>query len=354
MERDTVASKIPVTLVTGFLGAGKTTLIGHLLRHLDMDRVAVVINELGEVGIDDDLVRMSSENVSLLENGCLCCAVRTDLQETLRELFGDMRAGRIPDFDRVIVETTGMADPGPVIQTLANDAMLGARYRLDGVVALVDAVNAPDQLEAHAEATQQVALADRILLTKTDLADAASVQGVRKLLREINPRTDIVECHNGVVHPQELKGLGLDSARAGPQTLHFLGELAGDAPRVDEPDYLGSRLTGRHTRGVKSFVLRFDRAFSWGSFTSAMELLVGLRGKDMLRVKGIVNVEGDPVVVQGVGHVFHPTVTLDRWPSADTNSRMVFITRNIDKAHVTALFESVRLLSADGSDAVSP
>ena len=148
--RDALAGKLPVTLITGFLGSGKTTLISRLLKHPDMNRVAVVINEIGEIGIDNDLVRMSSENVTLLANGCLCCTVRTDLQETLRELFGQRRAGQIADFDRVIVETTGLADPAPVIQTLVSDTMLAAQYRLDGVVTLVDAVNGPGQIgRAH-------------------------------------------------------------------------------------------------------------------------------------------------------------------------------------------------------------
>lgn len=186
-ERDPLAGKIPVTLITGFLGAGKTTLISRLLQHPQMDRVAVVINEIGEVGIDNDLVKMVSENVSLLANGCLCCSVRTDLQQTLRELFGERRAGVIPDFDRVFIETTGLADPAPVIQTLCGDTLLGAQYRLDGVVTLVDAVNALAQLEQSPEAERQIAQADRVFITKGDLADQASIARLRAAVRLINP-----------------------------------------------------------------------------------------------------------------------------------------------------------------------
>jgi len=341
--RDALAGKIPVTLITGFLGAGKTTLISKLVRHPEMDRVAVVINEIGEIGIDNDLVKMSTESVSLLANGCLCCSVRTDLQDTLRELFGDRRAGVIPDFDRVIIETTGLADPGPVIQTLSSDTMLGAHYRLDGVVTLVDAVNARDQLAQQAEAQQQIALADRIFITKSDLVPAASVDELMAEIATVNTRADIRRCTKGELHPRDLIGLGLQSERAGPDTLRFLGEMAAREGQAagEEGAYLAGRLPGRHHPSVRNLSLRFETPFSWPAFSAAMELLISLRGQDMLRVKGIVNVEGRPVVVQGVGHVFHPPVTLDRWPSEDQGSRIVFITRNIDAEKIKALFQVV-------------
>ena len=340
VQRDPLAGKIPVTLITGFLGSGKTTLIGRLLRHPAMDRVAVVINEIGEIGIDHDLVAMSSENVSLLANGCLCCTVRTDLQETLRELFGDRRAGRIADFDRVMIETTGLADPAPVIQTLASDTLLGANYRLDGVVTLVDAVNAASQLASFPEAERQVALADRIFITKADLAEAAGIAALRSTLAAINPRAEVRRCAMGDIHPGELIDIGLASARAGEGTLRFLGELAS---AVDDaaPAYLGARLPARHDPLVKTLSLRFDTPFNWASFSAAMEMVLTLRGADLLRVKGIVNVDGAPVVVQGVGHVFHPPLPLDRWPSADTGSRLVFITRGIEETVIRALFDAV-------------
>ncbi len=348
-DRDPLAGKIPVTLITGFLGAGKTTLISRLLRHPDMDRVAVVINEIGEVGIDNDLVKMSSENVSLLANGCLCCSVRTDLQETLRELFGERRAGLIPDFDRVFIETTGLADPAPVIQTLASDGMLGAQYRLDGVVTLVDAVNALHQLEASPEAERQIALADRLFITKCDLADAAGLARLQAAVREINAQAEIRRCAMGELHPKELIGIGLASARADERTLHFLGELktaTDEAAGGSGAAYLAQRLPARHDPAVKTLSLRFDAPFSWAAFSSAMEMLIALRGKDLLRVKGIVNVDGQPVVVQGVGHVFHPPVTLDRWPSDDQGSRIVFITRHIEAPALRALFGAVGALQA--------
>jgi len=351
-ERDPLAGKIPVTLITGFLGAGKTTLISRLLRHPDMDRVAVVINEIGEVGIDNDLVKMSSENVSLLANGCLCCSVRTDLQETLRELFGERRAGAIPDFDRVFIETTGLADPAPVLQTLSSDGMLGAQYRLDGVVTLVDAVNALTQLEQSPEAERQIAHADRLFITKSDLADEAGLARLRAAVRAINAQADIRVCTMGELAPAELIGIGLASARADPGTLRFLGELSVPDSGTGAPAagaYLGQRLPQRHDPAVKTLSLRFAQPFSWAAFSGAMEMLIGLRGKDLMRVKGIINVEGKPVVVQGVGHIFHSPVTLDRWPSADTDSRIVFIARHVEPAALRALFEAACALHGQGT-----
>ena len=343
--RDPLAGKLPVTLITGFLGSGKTTLISRLLKHPDMNRVAVVINEIGEIGIDHDLVTMSSENVTLLANGCLCCTVRTDLQETLRELFGQRRAGQIADFDRVIVETTGLADPAPVIQTLVSDTMLAAQYRLDGVVTLVDAVNGPGQLERQPEAQKQAALADLILITKSDLADPAALEALGKALAAINATAEQRIVKMGEIAPSELVGLGLASARVGPATQRFLG-----APLDGDGDgYLGERRGGRHDPSIATLSLRFDAPFTWDGFSAAMELLTKLRGPDLLRVKGIVNVDGKPVVVQGVQHIFHPPVELDRWPTADTRTRLVFITRNITPEAIRGLFAAVGAIAVPGS-----
>jgi G3E family GTPase len=312
-----------------------------------MSRVAVVINEFGEVGIDNALVAASSENVTLLANGCLCCTVRTDLQETLRELFAQRRAGQVIDFDRVVVETTGLADPAPVIQTFAADTLLAAQYRLDGVVTLVDAVNGPGQLDAQAEAIKQAAVADRLLLTKTDLAAATGVEALRERLHTLNPRAEVATAVQGEIDPAFLLDLGLGSARAdGARLERWLGTSSG----ADDP-YLGKRLAaGAHDRAIRSFVLRFDRPFSWETFSSAMELLTSLRGPDLLRVKGLVNVadEPGPVVVQGVQHIFHPPVTLAAWPDEDRRSRLVFITRNIPEAAVAALFAAAEGL--EGTD----
>lgn len=337
--RTSLAGKLPVTLITGFLGSGKTTLLGQLLRHPDMNRAAVVINEIGEVGIDHDLVTVLSENVTLLANGCICCTVRTDLQEALRELFGQRRAGQIPDFDRVMVETTGLADPAPVVQTLVSDTMLSAHYRLDGIVTLVDAVNSPNQLDTQPEAEKQIALADKILITKSDLLSQQDVKALASRLASINSAAGILQVVHGQVEPSALTGMGLASADGGLQTLRFLGEAQ------DEPALFGRygwpQAPPAHLKNIKTFAMRFDNPFEWASFSAAMDVLMTLRGPDLLRVKGIVNVAGQPVVVQCVQHIFHPPVTLDKWPSPDTGSRLVFITRNMQEPAVRGIFAAV-------------
>lgn len=343
-QRDPLAGKIPVTLVTGFLGSGKTTLIARLVKHPDMNRVAVVINEIGEIGIDHDLVTMSSENITLLANGCICCSVRTDLQETLRYLFAQRRAGLVADFDRVMVETTGLADPAPVVQTLVSDTLLAAQYRLDGVVTLVDALHGAHHLAHQSEAVKQIALADRVFITKSDMASAAVVDALKASVVAINPSADVSFLAHGEVEPTALTGLGLASARVGKTTLSFLGEAL-ERPASPEARYLGTRAV-LHDPAITTLSLRFANPFGWPALAAALELLTTLRGPDVLRIKGIVNVEGQPVVVQGVQHIFHPPVTLDRWPSADTDTRLVFITRRIQADAIRNLLNAVSALSA--------
>jgi G3E family GTPase len=340
-----LAGKLPVTIITGFLGSGKTTLLKHLLTHPGMNRAAVVINELGEVGIDHDLVQVSSEQMTLLSNGCLCCTVRTDLQETLRELFTQRRLGQVIDFDRVFIETTGLADPAPVIQTIATDTLLADHFRLDCVATLVDAVNGPAQLDTQPEAVKQAAVADRLLLTKTDLAAPAAVAALKERLRALNPHALFVEVTNGEVDPAVLTDVGLRNSRPDAvRVQRWLGEVG------DGSGYLGQRLAPgvKHDPAIRSFVLWFDQPFAWETFTAALDLVSRLRGPDLLRMKGLVNVEGErgPVVVQGVQHIFHPSVTLDAWPSDDRRSRLVFITRNITRETVEQLFAAVGGLKA--------
>jgi G3E family GTPase len=344
--RDPLAGRIPVTLITGFLGSGKTTLLSRLVRHPDMAGAAVVINEVGEIGIDHDLVTMASENISLLANGCICCSVRTDLQETLRDLFARRHAGEVPDFDRLIIETTGLADPAPVVQTLASDTLLAAQFRLDGLVTLVDAANALQQLAAHAEPAKQIALADRVFITKADLVDEATLRAVQEAAQALNPRARTSTLLQGAVEPAELTGLGLSSARAGPATLSFLGEpLQGEGSGGERT--LGQR-PALHDGSIRTLSIRFHEPFTWAAFSAALELLATLRGPDLLRVKGIVNVDGKPVVVQGVQHIFHDPVELDRWPSTDTGTRLVFITRGIEAATIRNLLSAVAAASPAG------
>jgi len=310
--------------------------------HPDMRRVAVVINEIGEIGIDHDLVTLSSENITLLANGCICCSVRTDLQETLRDLFSQRRVGEVFDFDRVIVETTGLADPTPVVQTLASDTLLAAHYRLDGLITLVDGLHGVGQIDQQTEAVKQIAIADKILVTKTDLTSADHLETLCGRIRQLNSQSPIEFIRQGEVDPKRLIDLGLSSSRASLKTLQFLGEaLTDDAVSADGAGrYLGQR-SAAHNAAVKTLSLRFTEPFEWLSFSSALELLTTLRGPDLLRMKGIVNVDGDPVVVQGVQHIIETPVKMDRWPSEDKDSRLVFIVRNMELEVIRNLFQAV-------------
>jgi G3E family GTPase len=339
--RDALAGLTPVSIVTGFLGSGKTTLINRLLKRPEMNRVAVIVNELGEVGVDNDLVEVSSEQMMLLNNGCLCCVLRGDLQETLRELFIKRRNGEIIDFDRVIVETTGLADPAPVMQTLITDTLLLDLYRLDCVTTLVDAVNAPGQLEQFTEPVKQIALADRLVVTKTDLVTEKQSSRLMQRLQEINPNAPVRCALNGEIELSFLVDVGLRRTSA---RLEEVERWLGEARDGDQHEH------HRHDANVQTFVLRFDQPMPWPAFTQCMEVLTALRGPDLLRVKGLVNVEGraGPMVVQGVQHLFHPPLELAGWPSPDHSTRLVFITRGIPRETVSRLFASILAVSSAG------
>lgn len=338
--RDALAGLIPVSIVTGFLGSGKTTLINRLLRQPEMNRVAVIVNELGEIGIDNELVEVSSEQMMLLNNGCLCCVLRGDLQETLRELFIKRRNGEIIDFDRVIIETTGLADPAPVMQTLITDTLLLELYRLDCVATLVDAVNAPGQLVQFSEPVKQVALADRLVVTKSDLVTEKQLNALTERLSELNPGAPVCIALNGEIELSFLIDVGLRRTSARVEEVE---RWLGDAERHEDGEH------HRHDSSVQTFVLRFEKSMPWAAFTQCMEVLTALRGPDLLRVKGLVNVEGKsgPMIVQGVQHLFHPPLELAAWPTTDHSTRLVFITRGISRETVVQLFSVVGSLADD-------
>ncbi|HVF63105.1 MAG TPA: GTP-binding protein [Casimicrobiaceae bacterium] len=343
---DPLASRLPVTILTGFLGAGKTTLLRRLIADPRMNRAAVIINEFGEVGLDHELVEARTEQLTLLSNGCLCCSVRTDLQETLRDLFVKRRAGDVIDFDRVFVETTGMADPAPILHALQSDSLLGAQYRLNGVVTLVDAVNGRDTLQRMPEAQKQVALADRLVVTKTDLASPENVSALRGALGALNPYATISNAVNGELDPDLLREIV-------PGTLEALSRdpdrwLAVDDPRTSVSARIASPTGVRHDTAIHSFCLWFDQPFEWNALVETLQMLTALRGPDLLRVKGIVDIEGEPgpVAIHGVQHLFHPPLKLSRWSSDDRRSRIVFIVRGIPQRAIESAFEAARALTA--------
>jgi G3E family GTPase len=349
---DPLASRLPVTVITGFLGSGKTTLLRRLLRHPGMGRAAVIINEFGDVAIDHELVAASSEQMTLLSNGCLCCTLRTDLQETLRELFIKRRSGEVIDFDRVFVETSGLADPIPVLHTLQTDGLLGAQYRLNGVVTLVDAINGIGQLDTMPEATKQAAVADRLVITKTDIADGETVDHLRQRLEAMNPFALITTAVDGGLDPELLANIGPQSVTARSEELgRWLNAIVPESPQAKEGAFVRQQIApgaGAHDAAIHAFCLWFDKTFTWDGLNAALQALTSLRGPDLLRVKGIVHVAGEPgpVVLQGAQHVFHPPVTLERGNDTDPRSRIVFIVRNIPRESIEALFAAVGALGS--------
>ena len=316
--------RIPVTVVTGFLGAGKTTLLRRFLSLPEGRGTAVVVNEFGAAGIDDALVRSSADETVLLGNGCLCCIARSDLQQALRRLVVERERGELPDFRRIVIETSGLADPGPILQTFATDRALGELFHVEAVVTVVDAEAGGDTLTWSSEARKQVILADRLILTKTDLAEPAVVAALMQRLRAINPRATIETVVNGAIDP-----------------AHLVDIDAGDAERT------GFVAEAEHSDGIRSFVWREAQPVTWDLFSRTMETLIALRGPDLLRAKGFLNVAGcrGPVVVQFVQHLAHPPVELQQWPDADHASRVVFITRNLSDEAVRNLFAAVRGLA---------
>jgi G3E family GTPase len=321
-------ARIPVTVVTGFLGAGKTTLVRRFLATPEGEGTAVVINEFGSVGIDDALVRGASDEVTLLGNGCLCCNTRSDLQVALRNLVAECEHGKVPQFKRILIETSGLADPGPILQTFATDRALGAEFHVEVVVTMVDAVGGLDTLGWSAEARKQAILADRLVVSKTDLAGAEAVDRLIERLRALNPRAAVHTAIDGDLDPRCL----LESDAALPDSGEARSGFIAEA---------------EHSDGITSFVLTDKAPLPWDAFARAMETLIALRGPDLLRVKGFLNVEGckGPVVVQVVQHLAHPPVELAAWPDKDHTSRVVFITRNIPEQQVRDLLASVRALA---------
>ena len=330
---------IPVTVLTGFLGAGKTTLLNALLKQPEMADAAVLINEFGEIGIDHHLVDKIDDNLVLLDSGCLCCSVRGDLARSLRDLFMKRLRREIPAFSRVIVETTGLADPAPVIYTLMEDFFIAERYRSDGVVTAVDVTHADGQLALHPEAAKQVAMADRLLLTKCDLATPAQIAQVAQRVARLNPAAPSVEVRHGEVAASVLAGCGLyDPVTKTADVRRWLAEEAVRA--ASGHDHSHPRDANRHDALVHGFVLRFAEPFAWGEFAEAIDVLLSTCGDRILRIKGLVNVVGEtqPRVVHCVQHVRYPEAVLPAWPDDDRDSRLVFIVRNFQREYVEKAF----------------
>ncbi len=349
---------IPVSVLTGFLGSGKTTLLGKLLRHPGMGETAVLINEFGEIGLDHELLEKVDNETVVMSSGCLCCTIRGDLVNALRSLYFRRVRGEVPPFKRVVIETTGLADPAPILHTLMEDPILEAYFRLDSVVATVDAVNGASQLDTQFESVKQAAVADRIILTKTDLPEAKETERLRARLHKLNPAAPILKISFGDVDPEQLFNAGLYDPKT--KTADVQGWLRAEAYEPaghghdhhhhdhdhdhdhDHHDHDQAHAGGddqdphdvnRHDKRISSTCLTLDEPVDWDSFSLWLGSLARYRGEDLLRIKGILNVAGEerPVAIHGIQHLFHPPARLPAWPGADRRSRIVFITRDIDR-----------------------
>lgn len=347
------ARTLPLTVVTGFLGAGKTTLVNALLRDARLADTAVLINEFGSVGIDHHLVEKIDDNVVLLASGCLCCSARGDLARALRDLFMRRLRREIPPFSRVLVETTGLADPAPVLATISGDFFLAERYRIDGVVTVIDATLGESQLARHVEAVKQAAMADRLLLAKCDLAPRAQIAALHARLDRLNPGAPLREMVQGEVDAGFVFGFADGNERHGDELLRWLAAAeeraaAGlraaaerDRPAPAAADALSADTSARaadalplyrsrfepgqpvHDAAVHTFVLRFTEPFVWPEFSEAIDVLLATCGARILRIKGLVNVVGEsqPRVLHCVQHLRYPLSTLPAWPAEAAPSR---------------------------------
>ena len=363
MSIQPIERRIPVTLLTGFLGAGKTTLLNHLLSQPEMATAAVLINEFGSVAVDHHLVTKIDEDLIMLDSGCICCTVRGDLTRSLTELFMRCMRRELKPISRVIIETTGLADPAPVIYTLMEDFFVADRFRIDGVVTVVDATHALQQLAAHAEPVKQIAMADRLLLSKCDLATPEQLAEVSQTLTRLNSSAAQIYVRRGEVAVASLNDCGLYDP--GSKTPDVAGWLAEEKVREEQRKAHGHHHhdhdVDRHDAHVYSFALTFDQPLQWVFFADAVATLLDTMGDRILRIKGLINIVGDhkPRVVQCVQHVMYPYSRLDDWPAEapynDRRSRLIFIVRDLPQSMIEqafAMFCNARDVGPPGKEAV--
>ncbi|WP_138466032.1 GTP-binding protein [Poseidonocella sp. HB161398] len=330
---------VPVTLLTGFLGSGKTTVLNRLLRDPAFGSTAVIVNEFGEIGLDHELVVSSSDSMVLLQSGCLCCSLRGDLLETLADLAERREAGEL-GFDRVAIETTGLADPAPILHTLLTSRALSDEYAVDGVVTTLDAAAGAGTLERHEEARRQAAVADLILLTKTDLPEAQEA-AVRAALAELNPAAPVLKVTGGQVDPAALTGLGHFDPQMKPAAV--AGWLREAAVPVPTRKGLAAQ---RHLDEIRAVSWVVEAPVTADQFDLWMELLMIRRGADILRLKALVHLEDvpHPFVVHGVQHIFHPPVLLKDWQGSDRRTKFVLIVRDFTDPELEELFAGLAAL----------
>ncbi len=353
---------IPVTLLTGFLGSGKSTLLSEILKHSEFQNTAVIVNEFGEVGLDGVLIEHSENQIIEMTSGCLCCTVRGDIRQTLLMLYSKQENGEIPEFDRVVVESTGLADPAPVIHTLMSDRFLEHRFMLGGIVTTVDATNGLSTIEKHKECEKQVAVADRIVITKTDIENieisTEDIDSLMARLSELNPTAQLCERHDKSFKFHNL----FDTSLYNPisKTINVRKWLNAEAFPVDDHhhhhhDHVDDGKATEQTRGqhqhdvsrhgqnIRSFTLILDQPIKIDTFATALEALLFTQASRLLRIKGIVNTvdrPGKPMVIHGVQHIFHDPTWLDNWPDEDHRTKLVFITDGIERTTLDEFFKS--------------
>jgi G3E family GTPase len=347
-------TRIPVTLVTGFLGSGKTTLINAGLKSADLAKTVVVVNEFGEVGLDHQLYTSSSDAVVVLENGCLCCTVKSDLIATMNSLYHDRARGDLPNFNNVVIETTGLAEPGPILQAFLSDPTLDGLYRIANVVTLVDAVNWETTVQKHDEALKQVALADDLLISKLDLKDEDSYAPLCAQLQAINPAAKIAKADFSVESVAPLlmhKGFDAADSMADPTEWLSIASYEAYVQKRDEAEGVKDQNWPSHllAKGIESFVLTRANPMTRDELQFLLEGIGQNLGASLLRVKGLINIleePGKPAVVQGVQHLLHNVTWLEKWPTADERTRIVFITQGMARRDLKDMIELLDRMSA--------
>lgn len=337
---------ISITILTGFLGSGKTTILSSLIKHKLMANAAIIINEFGEIGLDHDLIETTDENVIELQNGCICCTIQGDLKSTLLNLLKKMEKREISPFNHVIIETTGLADPVPIIHTLMTSLDLQRIYSIDGVITVVDSINGESTYNVHEEAVKQTAFADRIVLSKTDIADEGRVNSLTKRIRTINPKVTIIKSNMNSVPVAKLLGLN----DYNPQNKDWNVREWLEIEKKESSNHLHHHHdhhrehdVNRHGDDIETFAMVTSQPVSMTSVNFFLELLMSQMGENILRIKGILNIKGQecPAVIHGVQHIFHPLEWLEKWPSQNKQSRLVFITKNINKDTIDDLFKII-------------